>query len=216
MKIEYSKFDFNRVDIFGIIVGNIGYLAYRFIFTLFLKEKTKINFEKVKITVNGLFMTKEIYYDDIKFISVRKNFLNSYDLIINFDETATIFRYLCNYISDALSSGINKKNTFVICELKNVDEVLKELLANTGFDLEKLNSHDKKVIYSGQFHRKYDFSKLKNFQNKEIIKISKNSESIYVIDKFQEDDKSIILDEYSKNILYKLVCGPMPGKYNKL
>ena len=56
MKIEYSKFDFNRVDIFGIIVGNIGYLAYRFIFTLFLKEKTKINFEKVKITVKKFIM----------------------------------------------------------------------------------------------------------------------------------------------------------------
>ena len=124
MKIEYSKFDFNRADIFGIVPGNIVYLIYRFIFTLFLKNRTQINFGKVKITVNGLFMTKEIYYDDIKFISVRKNFLNSYDLIINFDETATIFRYLCNYISDTFSSGINKKNTFVICELKNVDEVL--------------------------------------------------------------------------------------------
>lgn len=54
-------------------------------------------------------MKKEIYYDDIKFISIRKNFLNSYDLMINLDETTTFFKYARNYITDAFSSGKDKK-----------------------------------------------------------------------------------------------------------
>ena len=213
MKINYSKFDFNRVDIFGLIIGNITYLIYRFVITIFLKNRTKINFGKVKITINGLFMNKEIYYDDIKFISIRKNFLNSYDLAINLDESITIFRYLCNYISDSFSTGINKKNAFVICELKNTNEVLEELLKKIGFDLKELNSINQTIICSGKFNRKYNFLKFKNFQNKEIIKISKSNESIYVIDEFIKDDKNIILHNQSKNLLYKLVYKPMPVRY---
>lgn len=215
MKIKYSWFDFNLIDILGIFVGKIVYIFYRFIITIFLKKHTVINFEKIKITINGLFMKKEIYYDDIKFISIRKNFLNSYDLVINLDETITFFKYTCNYITDAFSSSKDKKNTFVICEIKNINEIIKDLLEKMEFNYDDFNNAEKSTIYSDKVHKKYSFSKSKNYKSKEIIKISDGNNSIYVIDNFVESDKSIILDCPPNKMLYQILYRPMPLKYNK-
>ena len=43
MKIKYSWFDFNLIDILGIFVGKIVYIFYRFIITIFLKKYTAKN-----------------------------------------------------------------------------------------------------------------------------------------------------------------------------
>ena len=108
-----------------------------------------------------------------------------------------------------------KKNTFVICEIKNINEIIKDLLEKMEFNYDDFNNAEKSTIYSDKVHQKYSFSKSKNYKSKEIIKISDGNNSIYVIDNFVENDKSVILDCPPNKMQYQILYRPMPLKYNK-
>ena len=130
MKIKYSKFDFNRKDIV-IFLSFLIYLTffllfvdsgrnilryiiflssviifcsiYRFYLVWLWKNKVKIEFFKTFIKVNGILYSKKLNYNEIKKLTIRKNYLSSYDIVINYDEGINFFRYLCNCFFDKFS-----------------------------------------------------------------------------------------------------------------
>ncbi len=152
MNLKYKKFDFNKNDItlfllflmyyfifylfvnniykYTIVIGNILiiYFLYRIVIVYFLKKKfTKITFKLNSIEIKGIFLKKIIKYENIENITVRKNYLGSGDIIINFDDTLNIYRYFCNYICD-VSIRKNHKNSYIICDLKNFHKIEKIIL----------------------------------------------------------------------------------------
>ena len=121
MEIKYSKFEINMWDIFflviylshllggidilfnkkekvGIIffVIGISYFVYRFLLVMIIKSKMKFDFSDYEVKIKGLFFEKTIAYNDIKTLTVRKNMLGSYDILLNFDSSMNIYKYFCN------------------------------------------------------------------------------------------------------------------------
>lgn len=168
IKINYSKFDFTKMDFyflsfflidfcFGInlsvyekektgvlfLIAPIGYFIYRFWLVWILKRKVKIDFLDYEIKIKGIFFEKKIYYHDIKYLIVRKNILHSYDIIINFDENVSILKYLINYINDQINERANRKKSFVICDVKNVEEISGYILEKMGFSQKEISDNQK-------------------------------------------------------------------------
>ena len=176
MKIKYSKFEINMWDIFFLIlflghllggidilfnkkekVGifflaiGISYFIYRFLLVMIIKNKTKIIFSDYGVKIKGLFFEKTIAYDDIKTLTVRKNILGSYDILLNFDSSINIYKYFCNLIID-VSIESNHKKSYIFCDIKNKDEILEYLLKKIGYPKkeirEKVNGEKLYVKYS--------------------------------------------------------------------
>ncbi|RRD37594.1 hypothetical protein EII29_11130 [Leptotrichia sp. OH3620_COT-345] len=117
MEIKYSKFDFNKNDIGfflffmiyiqpqllfsknmeDILVGSlflsiaIFYFIYRFYLVWILKKKGEIRFYNELIEIKGEFFVKKLGYRNIRNLTIRKNYLNSYDIVINYDESINFF-----------------------------------------------------------------------------------------------------------------------------
>ena len=176
MKIKYSKFEINMWDIFflviylshllggidilfnkkekvGIIflVIGISYFIYRFLLVMIVKNKMKFDFFDYEVKIKGLFFEKTIEYSDIKKLIVRKNILGSYDILLNFDSTISVYKYLCNLITD-VSIENNHEKSYVFCDIKNKDEILEYLLEKIGYPKkeirEKVNGEKLYVKYS--------------------------------------------------------------------
>ena len=175
MKIKYSKFDFNRKDVvifLSFLIYLIFFLLfvdsernilryiiflssviifcsiYRFYLVWLWKNKVKIEFFKTFIKVNGIFYSKKLNYNEIKKLTIRKNYLSSYDIVINYDEGINFFRYLCNYFFDKFSIGKNRDKSFVICDVKNIDEILNFLLEKIGYPKKEVyNNFNKYKIH---------------------------------------------------------------------
>ena len=176
MKIKYSKFEINMWDIFflilflghllggidilfnkkekvGIIflVIGISYFVYRFLLVMIIKNKMKFDFSDYKVKIKGLFFEKIIEYSDIKKLIVRKNILGSYDILLNFDSTISVYKYLCNLVTD-VSIESNHKKSYIFCDIKNKDEILEYLLEKIGYPKkeirEKVNGEKLYVKYS--------------------------------------------------------------------
>ena len=176
MEIKYSKFEINMWDIFflviylshllggidilfnkkekaGIIflVIGISYFVYRFLLVIIIKSKMKFDFSDYEVKIKGLFFEKTIAYDDIKTLTVRKNILGSYDILLNFDSTISVYKYLCNLITD-VSIENNHEKSYVFCDIKNKDEILEYLLEKIGYPKkeirEKVNVEKLYVKYS--------------------------------------------------------------------
>ena len=176
MKIKYSKFEINMWDIFflviclshllggidilfnkkekvGIIflVIGISYFVYRFLLVMIIKNKMKFDFSDYEIKIKGLFFEKTIAYNDIKTLTVRKNILGSYDILLNFDSSINIYKYFCNLIID-VSIESNHKKSYIFCDIKNKDEILEYLLEKIGYPkkeiCEKVNGEKLYVKYS--------------------------------------------------------------------
>ena len=176
MKIKYSKFEINMWDIFflilflghllggidilfnkkekvGIIflVIGISYFVYRFLLVMIIKNKMKFDFSDYKVKIKGLFFEKIIEYSNIKKLIVRKNILGSYDILLNFDSTISVYKYLCNLITD-VSIENNHEKSYVFCDIKNKDEILEYLLEKIGYPKkeirEKVNGEKLYVKYS--------------------------------------------------------------------
>ena len=176
MKIKYSKFEINMWDIFflviylshllggidilfnkkekvGIIflVIGISYFVYRFLLIMIIKSKMKFDFSDYKVKIKGLFFEKTIAYNDIKTLTVRKNILDSYDILLNFDSSINIYKYFCNLIID-VSIESNHKKSYIFSDIKNKDEILEYLLEKTGYPKkeirEKVNGKKLYVKYS--------------------------------------------------------------------
>ncbi|NWO20271.1 hypothetical protein [Leptotrichia sp. oral taxon 223] len=176
MKIRYSKFEINMWDIFflilflgdllggidilfnkkekvGIIflVIGISYFVYRFLLVMIVKNKMKFDFSDYEVRIKGLFFEKTIAYDDIKTLTVRKNILGSYDILLNFDSSINIYKYFCNLIID-VSIESNHKKSYIFCDIKNKDEILEYLLEKIGYPKkeirEKVNGEKLYVKYS--------------------------------------------------------------------
>ena len=176
MKIKYSKFEINTWDIFSLIlflghllggiyilfnekekagifflVIGISYFIYRFLLVMIVKNKTKINFSDYEVKIKGLFFEKTIAYNDIKTLTVRKNILGSYDILLNFDSSMNIYKYFCNLIMD-VSIESNHKKSYIFCDIKNKDEILEYLLEKIGYPKkeirEKVNGEKLYVKYS--------------------------------------------------------------------
>ena len=166
MKIKYSKFEINRWDIFflilflGHLLGGIyilfnekekagifflaigiSYFVYRFLLVMILKNKTKINFSDYGLKIKGLFFEKTIAYNDIKTLTVRKNILGSYDILLNFDSSINIYKYFCNLIMDVLIESNNKKS-YIFCDIKNKDEILECLLEKIGYPKKEIREKE--------------------------------------------------------------------------
>lgn len=227
MKLKYSKFDFDSMDIFqglffffisdkgGIIF--IGYLIYRIYIVYLLKKKMNIEFHKTKISIRNKFMRKEIYYDDIKTIYLRKNVISSYDLLINFDEGLSTFKYICNYLSDSFSIGGNKNKAFIFCDLKNAEEVVNEILINLNFN-QQLTANDTELIVKFPYDSRYTMNKITNIQNKILLKISSET-VLYCINDFIENEKTIEVNYGIRDFKSNLYCyyyRLMPLKYEKM
>ncbi|BBM41109.1 hypothetical protein JCM16776_1330 [Leptotrichia shahii] len=176
MEIKYSKFEINMWDIFflviylshllggidilfnkkekvGIIflVIGISYLVYRFLLVMIIKSKMKFDFSDYKVKIKGLFFEKTIAYNDIKTLTVRKNILGSYDILLNFDSSINIYKYFCNLIMD-VSIENNHEKSYIFCDIKNKDEILEYLLEKIGYPKkeirEKVNVEKLYVKYS--------------------------------------------------------------------
>ena len=157
MKIKYSKFEINTWDIFFLILflghllggiyilfnekekGGIFFLAigisyfiYRFLLVMIIKNKMKFDFSDYEVKIKGLFFEKTIAYNDIKTLTVRKNILGSYDILLNFDSSINIYKYFCNLIID-VSIKSNHKKSYIFCDIKNKDEILEYLLEKIGY-----------------------------------------------------------------------------------
>ena len=176
MKIKYSKFEINMWDIFFLIlflghllggidilfnkkekVGiifliiGISYFVYRFLLVMIIKSKMKFDFSDYEVRIKGLFFEKTIAYDDIKTLTVRKNILGSYDILLNFDSTISVYKYLCNLVTD-VSIENNHEKSYVFCDIKNKDEILEYFLEKIGYPKkeirEKVNGEKLYVKYS--------------------------------------------------------------------
>ena len=176
MEIKYSKFEINMWDIFflviylshllggidilfnkkekvGIIflVIGISYFVYRFLLVMIIKNKMKFDFSDYEVKIKGLFFEKMIAYNDIKTLTVRKNILGSYDILLNFDSSINIYKYFCNLIMD-VSIESNHKKSYIFCDIKNKDEILEYLLEKIGYPKkeirEKVNGEKLYVKYS--------------------------------------------------------------------
>ena len=176
MEIKYSKFEINMWDIFSLIlflghllggidilfnrkekVGiiffaiGISYFIYRFLLVMIIKNKMKFDFSDYEVKIKGLFFEKTIEYSDIKELTVRKNILGSYDILLNFDSSINIYKYFCNLIID-VSIESNHKKSYIFCDIKNKDEILEYLLEKIGYPKkeirEKVNGEKLYVKYS--------------------------------------------------------------------
>ena len=176
MKIKYSKFEINMWDIFFLIlflghllggiyilfnekekagifflVIGISYFIYRFLLVMIVKNKMKFDFSDYEVKIKGLFFEKTIEYSDIKELTVRKNILGSYDILLNFDSSMNIYKYFCNLIID-VSIESNHKKSYIFCDIKNKDEILEYLLEKIGYPKkeirEKVNGEKLYVKYS--------------------------------------------------------------------
>ena len=118
---------------------------------MIIKNKTKINFSDYGVKIKGLFFEKTIVYNDIKTLTVRKNILGSYDILLNFDSSINIYKYFCNLIID-VSIESNHKKSYIFCDIKNKDEILEYLLEKIGYPKkeirEKMNGEKLYVKYS--------------------------------------------------------------------
>ena len=176
MEIKYSKFEINMWDMFSLmmflghlLVGidilfnekekagifflaiGISYFIYRFLLVMIIKNKMKFAFSDYEVKIKGLFFEKTIAYDDIKTLTVRKNILGSYDILLNFDSTISVYKYLCNLITD-VSIENNHEKSYVFCDIKNKDEILEYFLEKIGYPKkeirEKVNGEKLYVKYS--------------------------------------------------------------------
>ena len=176
MEIKYSKFEINMWDIFflilflGYLLGGIdilfnekekdgifflaigiSYFIYRFLLVMIVKNKMKFDFSDYEVKIKGLFFEKTIAYNDIKTLTVRKNILGSYDILLNFDSSMNIYKYFCNLIMD-VSIESNHKKSYIFCDIKNKDEILEYLLEKIGYPKkeirEKVNGEKLYVKYS--------------------------------------------------------------------
>ena len=172
MKIRYSKFEINMWDIFflviylshllggidilfnkkekvGIIflVIGISYFVYRFLLVMIIKSKIKFDFSDYEVKIKGLFFEKTIEYSDIKELIVRKNILGSYDILLNFDSTISVY----NLVTD-VSIENNHEKSYVFCDIKDKDEILEYFLEKIGYPekeiREKVNGEKLYVRYS--------------------------------------------------------------------
>ena len=172
MEMKYSKFEINMWDIFflviylshllggidilfnkkekvGIIflVIGISYFVYRFLLVMIIKSKIKFDFSDYEVKIKGLFFEKTIEYSDIKELIVRKNILGSYDILLNFDSTISVY----NLVTD-VSIENNHEKSYVFCDIKNKDEILEYLLEKIGYPKkeirEKVNGEKLYVKYS--------------------------------------------------------------------
>ena len=166
MKIKYSKFEINRWDIFflilflGHLLGGIdilfnekekggifflaigiSYFVYRFLLVIIIKNKMKFDFSDYEVKIKGLFFEKTIAYNDIKTLTVRKNILGSYDILLNFDSSMNIYKYFCNLIMD-VSIESNHKKSYIFCDIKNKDEILECLLEKIGYPKKEIREKE--------------------------------------------------------------------------
>ena len=176
MEIKYSKFEINMWDMFSLmmflghlLVGidilfnekekagifflaiGISYFIYRFLLVMIIKNKMKFDFSDYEVKIKGLYFEKTIAYNDIKTLTVRKNMLGSYDILLNFDSSMNIYKYFCNLIMD-VSIESNHKKSYIFCDIKNKDEILEYLLEKIGYPKkeirEKVNGEKLYVKYS--------------------------------------------------------------------
>lgn len=157
MEIKYSKFEISNWDIiflilflFDLLVGieiffnekefagiiflivGVSYFVYRFFLVMIVKNKIKIIFSDYEVRIKGLFFEKIIEYSDMKKLIVRKNILGSYDILVNFDSSIGIYKYICNFIKD-VSIESNHKKSYIFCDIRNKDEILEYLLRKIGY-----------------------------------------------------------------------------------
>ena len=255
MKIKYSKFEINRWDIFflviylshllggidilfnkkekvGIIflVIGISYFVYRFLLVMIIKSKMKFYFSDYEVKIKGLFFEKTIEYSDIKKLIVRKNILGSYDILLNFDSTISVYKYLCNLITD-VSVENNHEKSYVFCDIKNKDEILEYLLEkmiifSVGIAWGYLNLIIKLftviilllIITVIRFFKKdYVMKRYNNYS----ISISEKKKEIYIMDDFSETDKKVIINYKNTNFnsvkfnFYYFQNDVMPKNYKK-
>ena len=176
MKIKYSKFEINMWDIFFLVIYlshllggidilfnekekdgifflaiGISYFVYRFLLVMIIKSKMKFHFSDYEVKIKGLYFEKTIAYNDIKTLTVRKNMLGSYDILLNFDSSMNIYKNFCNLIMD-VSIESNHKKSYIFCDIKNKDEILEYLLEKIGYPKkeirEKVNVEKLYVKYS--------------------------------------------------------------------
>ena len=166
MKIKYSKFEINIWDMFSLMMFlghllagiyilfnekekagifflaiGISYFVYRFFLVMIIKSKMKFDFSDYEVKIKGLFFEKTIAYNDIKTLTVRKNILGSYDILLNFDSSINIYKYFCNLIMD-VSIESKYKKSYIFCDIKNKDEILDCLLEKIGYPKKEIREKE--------------------------------------------------------------------------
>ena len=182
MKIKYSKFEINMWDIFFLVIYlshllggidilfnekekdgifflaiGISYFIYRFLLVMIIKNKMKFDFSDYEVKIKGLFFEKTIAYNDIKTLTVRKNILGSYDILLNFDSSMNIYKYFCNLIID-VSIENNHKKSYIFCDIKNKDEILEYLLEKIGYpkkEIREKKEEEKLYVKYSIFEKHY-------------------------------------------------------------
>ena len=182
MEIKYSKFEINMWDIFFLVIYlshllggidilfnkkekggifflaiGISYFVYRFLLVMIIKSKMKFDFSDYEVKIKGLFFEKIIEYSDIKKLIVRKNILGSYDILLNFDSTISVYKYFCNLIID-VSIENNHKKSYIFCDIKNKAEILEYLLEKIGYpkkEIREKKEEEKLYVKYSIFEKHY-------------------------------------------------------------
>ena len=117
----------------------------------------KFDFSDYEVKIKGLFFEKTIAYNDIKTLTVRKNILGSYDILLNFDSSINIYKYFCNLIMD-VSIESKYKKSYIFCDIKNKDEILEYLLEKIGYpkkEIREEKEEEKLYVKYSIFEKNY-------------------------------------------------------------
>lgn len=133
--------------VFHFVLMCILLVYPRFIKSYLLKKQTKIEFLQNEIFIKNKYLEKEIRYVDINKIVIRKNYFNSYDILINNGiihkwTEKNRSKYLYYFEKDL------HKNDFVFCDIKNIDEIEEFLINKIGFNKNFIENKDFKKIYA--------------------------------------------------------------------
>jgi len=145
-----------KAGIFFLAIG-ISYFIYRFLLVMIIKNKMKFDFSDYEVKIKGLFFEKTIEYSDIKELTVRKNILGSYDILLNFDSSINIYKYFCNLIMD-VSIESKYKKSYIFCDIKNKDEILEYLLEKIGYpkkEIREEKEEEKLYVKYSIFEKNY-------------------------------------------------------------
>ena len=148
-------------------------IFYRFILLRHLKKLVIFSVDDEKVTVEGYFIKKKIYFEEIKVLAFSEKIGKTGDLILNLNGLSILNEYWNNLISDVHGfSDIRGINSILIPDVLEVGKVYREIavkIRDKGYQTEKIKCRGYEVVvYDGQFEVLGKRSQIIYFDKKRI------------------------------------------------